>query len=158
MRAFAGAKLRPAAPIRAQIYNPIFKIRYVRRSHLDVYFRSGRSLRRSASDAEELRAFAAGGCGPPIAARLIPCRQARSRAEAALTARELQFSARGGCGLLRPFGRKFMIQNSEFKIKRIFRTHLGKHPVSGRGLQRARMFGNELRASAAGRLRPARPF
>ena len=64
LRAFAGAKLRPAAPIRAQIHNPIFKIRYVCRSHLDVYFRSGRSLRRSASDAEELRAFAAGGSGP----------------------------------------------------------------------------------------------
>ena len=48
----------------------------------------------------------------------------------------------GGCGPLR-FHSEPQIQNSKFKIKQIFRTHLGIHSVSGRG---------------RGRLRPARSW
>ena len=51
-----------------------------------------------------------------------------------------------------------MIQNSIFKIKQIFRTHLGIHPVSGCSQRSARRFGYELRAFAAPRLRPAGLF
>ena len=108
---------------------------------------------------------------------------------------EEQPSAGGGCRLLRPFGRKFKIQDSEFKITDRAAT-CGEHtradlrdascgpplgggsgPLglfkaeiqdskfkikkgafdssSGRSLRRSRTFGNELRASAAPRLRPA---
>ena len=51
-----------------------------------------------------------------------------------------------------------MIQNSIFKINRGFRVRLGIYFRSGRGLRSARMFDNELRASAGRRLRPAAPF
>ena len=61
-----------------------------------------------------------------------------------------------------PFrNRKFKIQNSRFKIKFELRACLGIYHNSGCSLRRARTSGpagRKLRASAAPRLRPARPF
>ena len=61
-----------------------------------------------------------------------------------------------------PFrNRKCMIQNSRFKMKWGCQSRLDIHLDSGRSLRRARSSGpagRELRASAAGRLRPARPL
>ena len=51
--------------------------------------------------------------------------------------------------------RKFSIQNSRFKINWVLRTHLSTCFSSGRSLRRDAKFGNELRASAGRRLRPA---
>ena len=48
------------------------------------------------------------------------------------------------------------IQNSKFKIS-ANRVYFGIYSDSGCSLRRSRMFGNELRASAAPRLRPADP-
>ena len=48
---------------------------------------------------------------------------------------ELRASAAPGCGLRRPFGRKFKIQDSKFRIKQGYRIHLDIHPVSGRSLR-----------------------
>ena len=59
---------------------------------------------------------------------------------------------------LRPAAVPFGTAKSAFKIKRAFWARLGIYPVSGRSLRSARRFGNELRASAAGRLRPADLF
>ena len=80
-----------------------------------------------------------GGCGPPIAARLLPCKKARSRADGPATIRSSPPPG-GGCGLLRPCGRKFIIQDSEFKIT--------DRAAACGGLARA-----DLRTRAAG-LRP----
>ena len=57
------------------------------------------------------------------------------------------------CGSV--WNRKFSIQNSRFKIKRVYRTRLCMCVISGCSLRRTRMFGYELRASARRRLRPA---
>ena len=77
---------------------------------------------------------------------------------------------RGAAGLRRPQAaarcgsirnRKFMIQNSIFKIKQIFRTHLGIYPVSGHSraeaLARADLRDASMQSSARGRLRAAGP-
>ena len=57
------------------------------------------------------------------------------------------------CGSV--WNRKFSIQNSRFKIKRVYRTRLCMCVISGCSLRRTRIFGYELRASARRRLRPA---
>ena len=61
-----------------------------------------------------------------------------------------------------PFrNRKCMIQNSRFKMKWGCQSRLDIHLDSGRSLRRARSSGpagRELRASAAGRLRPANRY
>ena len=64
------------------------------------------------------------------------------------------------CGSMR--SRKFMIQNSRFKIKRVRRGAIGLIPSSGRGLRRAstsgRKSGREERAFAGRSCGPLRPF
>ena len=63
------------------------------------------------------------------------------------------------CGSMR--SRKFMIQNSRFKIKRVRRGAIGLIPSSGRGLRRAstsgRKSGREERAFAGRSCGPLRP-
>ena len=72
--------------------------------------------------------------------------------------RELRASAAPGLRPAAPYERKFIIQNSRFKIRWGCRTRLGLYLDSGCSLRSARMFGYELRASAAPRLRPANPY
>ena len=82
-----------------------------------------------------------GGCGLPIAPRSTPTqafhhgRQLQA-ADPDGPKRRCECSTRSGC--------KFRIQYSKFRM-----------PHSGRSLRSARRFGNELRASAGRRLRPA---
>ena len=106
-----GAKLRPAAPLRAQIQNSKFKIQ---------------NYARVAACGEH--ACSATNCGPPPA------------------------EAAARCGSLP----EPQIHDSEFKIQNCFRMRLDLYSSSGRSLRSARIFSHELRASAAGRLRPAR--
>ena len=75
-----------------------------------------------------------GGCGLPVAARPSSTQSTSQRTV-----------AKGGCGLLRPFVRKFIIQN--YQPGRSLRSAARSGPVE-----------RELRASAGRRLRPARPF
>ena len=105
MRAFAGAKLRPAAPVRAQIQHSIFKISYSIESY-DEPAAERTGVRRGGA---ALRPGAAAGC----------------------------------CAFLGA------IHHSRFKIQNYARVAAcGEHARSGPA-------GRELRASAAGRLRPA---
>jgi len=65
----------------------------------------------------------------------------------------------GGTTAAVPFrNRKFRIQNSIFKIKGNCLAYFGIRSDSGRSLRRNGTSGRELRASAAGRLRPAAPI
>ena len=54
-----------------------------------------------------------------------------------------------GCGPRRPFGRKFKIQDSKFRIKQVYRTHLNILPVRG-----AACGGAQVRVRIAGLRRP----
>ena len=62
-----GAKLRPAAPLRAQIQKSIFRIKRAFWARLGIYFRSGRSLRST-----QVRVRTAGLRRREAAARTVP--------------------------------------------------------------------------------------
>ena len=112
LQASAAGRLRPAAPLRAPIQNSIFKIHCglpitARRATSARLFVFGPQPAKGARDCKELRAFAAGGCGPPIAARSISCKKPAAERWACTSeppGRELQPSAKGaaaGCRRLR---------------------------------------------------------
>ena len=116
---------------------------------------SGCSLRSARIFGYELRASAAGGCGPlgPIGPILTQNQPAAERTGLLSSSARLQPSAQGRLRAAAPYGRKFRIQNSKFKMTRIYPAS------SGRGLRRARTngrkSGHELRASAGRRLQPS---
>ena len=117
-RASALRRLRPAAPVRAQIQNSRFKncrsgcsLRPANRCTID--FVQGARSRADGPATRRSSPPPGGGCGLPIAVR--------SNLQANIPAK-----TGGGQGLLRPCGRKFNIQNSSFKITN-----------SGRSLRRA---------------------
>ena len=103
LQASAAGRLRPAAPLRAPIQNSIFKIHCglpitARRATSARLFVFGPQPAKGARDCKELRAFAAGGCGPPIAARSISCKKPAAERWACTSeppGRELQPPPRG---------------------------------------------------------------
>ena len=113
---------------------------------------SGRSLRKDRTSGSEMRAFAGRSSGPHGPNGPIPtAKPVHSRADgldfelrkvAAL--RPGAATAAAGCCAHPGANSEFNIQNSELRTR---------GAACG-----ARTFGNELRASAAPRLRPARPF
>ena len=116
---------------------------------------SGCSLRRSHTTARSCGPPLPPGCGPHglFKAEFHP-RPARSRADGPATIRSSPPPG-DGCGLLR-FHSEPQIHDS--KLNAASRVRLGIHSGSGCSLRSARASGpagRELRASAAGRLRPA---
>ena len=178
-RAFAGAKLRPAAAFS----RPKFRIQNSR-------FKITKSERSLCGGRARLQGVAGLRC-PQAAARTVltdrpmtsiphgaspqssgwacdhkeqPSARGRLRAadRCAIEFAGRHFDQNCGCGLRRhQRSRKFSIQDSRFKIKWACRGCLGIRSDAGCSLRRATRSGpagRELRVSAPGRLRPARSY
>ena len=89
----------------------------------------------------ELRASAAGDCGPPIAARLIRCEKAPQPSGGACDVKEQPSAGGGRLRAAAPIRAQFRIQDSKFRIKWSSQASLAVCSVSGCSLRRARTSG-----------------
>ncbi len=125
LRASARRRLRPAAASyrsrKFSIQNSRFKIKRAFWVRLGIYFRSGRSLRRTPATLWSCGPPLPPGCGPlgPIGPTLTRDKPAAERTglhKRTFGTRKCSPPPGGGCGLLR-LPAKPQIQNSKFKIQ-----------------------------------------